>query len=47
MYFFNSIKISQKNVIFSYFTKLYEYWGNFQSPYETRKIYVKCNVANS
>ena len=35
--FFNSIKITQKNVIFSYFIKLQEYWGNFQSSYETKK----------
>ena len=33
--FFNSIKIIGKYVIFSYLIKLYEYWGNFQSPYET------------
>ena len=33
----NSIKVIQKNVIFSYFIKLYEYWGNFQSSYETKK----------
>ena len=33
--FFNSIKIIGKNAIFSYFIKLYEYWGNFQSPYVT------------
>ena len=35
--FFNSIKITQKNVIFSYFIKLQEYWGKFQSSYETKK----------
>ena len=35
--FFNPIKITQKNVIFSYFIKLQEYWGNFQSSYETKK----------
>ena len=28
---FYSIKISQKNVIFSYFIKLQEYWGKSQS----------------
>ena len=33
---FNPIKIIQKNVIFSYFIKLSEYWGNFQSSYETK-----------
>ena len=33
----NSIKISQNNVIFSYFINLYEYWSNFQSCYETKK----------
>ena len=35
--FSNFIKISQNNVRFSYFIKLYEYWGNFQSSYETKK----------
>ena len=35
--FSNSIKIAQHNVLFSYFIKLYEYWGNFQSSYETKK----------
>ena len=35
--FSNSIKITQINVLFSYFIKLQEYWGNFQSSYETRK----------
>ena len=35
--FSNSIKITQKNVLFSYLIKLYEYWGNFQSSYETKK----------
>ena len=35
--FSNSIKITQNNVLFSYFIKLYEYWGNFQSSYETKK----------
>ena len=34
---FNSIKTTQKNVTFSYSTKLYEYWGNFQSSCETKK----------
>ena len=33
----NSIKVILKNVIFSYFIKLYEYWGNFQSFFETKK----------
>ena len=31
--------MTQKNVIFSYFLKLFEYWGNFQSSYETKKIF--------
>ena len=35
--FCNSVKITQKNVIFSYFIKLLKYWGKFQSPYETNK----------
>ena len=35
--FSNSIKITKNNVLFSYFIKLYEYWGNFQSSYETKK----------
>ena len=35
--FKNSIKITQKNVIFSYFIIQQEYWGNFQSSYETKK----------
>ena len=35
--FSNPIKITQNNVIFSYFIKLYKYWGNFQSSYETKK----------
>ena len=35
--FYNSIKITQNNILFSYFIKLYEYWGNFQSSYETKK----------
>ena len=35
--FFNSIKITQKNVIFPYFINLEEYWGNFQSSYETKE----------
>ena len=35
--FSNSIKITKNNVLFSYFIKLYEYWGNFQSSYETEK----------
>ena len=29
--FSNSIKIIQNNVLFSYFIKFQEYWGNFQS----------------
>ena len=35
--FSNSIKITWNNEIFSYFTKLYECGGNFQSSYETKK----------
>ena len=35
--FSNSIKVTQNNVLFSYFIKLQEYWGNFQSSYETKK----------
>ena len=31
------MKRSQKNPVFYYFIKLYEYWGNFQSSYETKK----------
>ena len=36
-FFFHSIKISQRNIIFSYFIKLLEYQGKFQSSYETNK----------
>ena len=39
--FSNSIKITQNNVLFSYFIKLYEYWGNFQSSYETKKYSIE------
>ena len=39
--FSNSIKITQNNVLFSYFIKLYEYWGNFQSSYKTKKSSVE------
>ena len=35
--FFNSIKITQNNAFFSYFIKLLEYCGKFQSSYETIK----------
>ena len=35
--FLNSIKIAQNDIFFSCFIKLYEYWGNFQSSYETKK----------
>ena len=35
--FLNPIIITQKNVIFSYFIKLQEYWGNFQFSYDTKK----------
>ena len=30
------MKITQNNVLFSYFIKLYEYWSNFQFSYETK-----------
>ena len=36
--FFNSIKIAQKNIIFSYFIKLLVDLGKFQSSYETNKF---------
>ena len=39
MYFSNSIKITQNNVRFSYFIRLYEYWGNFQPSNEIKKIF--------
>ena len=29
--------MTQNNVLFSYFIKLYEYWGNFQSSYVIKK----------
>ena len=46
--FSNSIKIIQNNVLFFYFIKLCEYLGNFQSSYETKKIfYGKDNEANA
>ena len=35
--FSNSIKITE-NVLFSYFIKLYQYWDNFQSSYETKNL---------
>ena len=35
--FSNYIKITQKNVLFSYFIKLLECWANFQSSNETKK----------
>ena len=37
MHLFNSIKIIQKNVLFSYFINLLEYWSKVQSSYETNK----------
>ena len=37
VYFSNSIKITQNNILFSYFIKLLEYCGKFQSSYETYK----------
>ena len=39
--FSNSVKITQNNVFFSYFIKLYEYWDNFQYSYETKKSFVE------
>ena len=39
--FSNSIKIIQNNVLFPYFIKLCEYWGNFQSSNETKKSSVE------
>ena len=46
------IKNTQKNVIVSYFIKLFEYWGNFQSFIRQKKkkkekiFYGKDNEAN-
>ena len=37
-FFLNSIKTTRKSTMFSYFIKLYEYWGKFQSSYETKKF---------
>ena len=46
--FSNSMKITRSNVFFSYFVKLNEYWDNFQSSYETKKIfYGKDNEVNA
>ena len=39
--FSNFIKITQKNVIFSYLIKPSKYWGKFQSSYETKKIFYR------
>ena len=39
--FSNSIKITQKNVIFSYFIKSQEYWGNFQSSHGTKESFIE------
>ena len=39
--FSSSIKIIQNNIVFLYFIKLYEYWGNFQSSHETKKSSMK------
>ena len=39
--FSNSIKVTQSNVLFSYFIKLNEYWDNFQSSYETKKYFME------
>ena len=44
--FFNSNKINQKNIIFFYLNKLSEYWDNFQTSYETKKVYGKYSEAN-
>ena len=46
--FSNSMKITRSNVFFSYLVKLNEYWDNFQSSYETKKIfYGKDNEVNA
>ena len=37
MHFSNSVKITQMNVIFSYFIKFYEHWVISQSLYDTKK----------
>ena len=45
--FSNSMKTTQKNAVFSYFTKLYEHWGNFKSFFMRQKIsYEKDNETN-
>ena len=35
------MEITLRHVILSNFIKLYEYLGNFQSPYEARKYFMK------
>ena len=35
------MEITLRNVILSNFIKLYEYLGNFQSPYEARKYFME------
>ena len=46
--FSNYIRITQKNVLCSYYIKLLECWGNFQSSKETKKVfYGKDNEANA
>ena len=35
--FFQFYQNYSKNILFSYFIKLYEYWGNFQSFHETKR----------
>ena len=37
--FSNSMKITQKDAVFSDFIKLYEYWGNFKSFFMRQKIF--------
>ena len=45
--FSNSMKITQKNAVFSDFIKLCEYWGNFKYFFMRQKIfYEKDNETN-
>ena len=45
--FSNSIKITQKNVYFSYSIKLYLYWGNSLSSYDRKIFYGQDNEYNA
>ena len=45
--FSNSINITEKNVIFSYFIKCFEYWVIFQSYYKKKFFNGKDKEANS